>query len=85
MLDGLVPIDIDGKVATQYEHWCGKVPQFAKYLHTWGEAGTVTIKSKMTPKVKDRGVQCMFTGYAIDHPGDTFQMWDPNTGRVYES
>jgi hypothetical protein len=85
LLDGLVPIELDGKEASRYEHWCGKVPGFAEYLRTWGEAGTVTIKDKMMPKVRDRGVQCMFVGYALDHPGDTYRMWDPNTGRVHTS
>ena len=27
----------------------------------------------------------MFVGYALDHPGDTYRMWDPNTGRVHTS
>ena len=72
LLDGLVTIDLDGVTATRYEHWCGKNPEFAKNLRTWGEAGTVTVKTKMTPKVKDRGIQCMFVGYALDHPGDTY-------------
>jgi hypothetical protein len=44
LLDGLVPIEIDGKVATRYEQWSGKVPTFAKYLRTWGEAGKVMVK-----------------------------------------
>lgn len=54
LLDGLIPIELDGTVKTRYEHWCGKIPTFAEHLRTWGEAGTVTIKSKMTAKVKDR-------------------------------
>jgi hypothetical protein len=27
----------------------------------------------------------MFVGYALDHEGDCYQMWDPNTSRVHES
>jgi hypothetical protein len=72
LLDGLVPIEIDGVMVTRYVHWCGKNPEFAKHLRMWGEVGTVTVKSKMTPKVKDRGVQCIFVGYALNHPGDTY-------------
>jgi hypothetical protein len=39
----------------------------------------------MTPKVKDRGIQCMFVGYALDHLGDMYQMWDLETGGVHVS
>jgi hypothetical protein len=27
----------------------------------------------------------MFVGYAIDHTGDTYQMWDPTTSRVHKT
>jgi hypothetical protein len=43
----------------------------------------VKIKTKTTPKLGDRGVQCMFVGYAKDHEGDCVQMWDPKTKRVH--
>jgi hypothetical protein len=46
LLDGLVPIEIDGITKTRYEHWSDKGnPKFADHLRTWGEAGTVTLKS----------------------------------------
>jgi hypothetical protein len=32
LLDGLVPIEIDGVIATRYVHWCGKNLEFAKHL-----------------------------------------------------
>ena len=53
LLDGLIPVEIGGKVATRYEHWSGHNPEFAKHLRTWGEAGTVKTKTKTTPKVND--------------------------------
>jgi hypothetical protein len=31
LLDGLIPIEIDGELATKYKHWCGKDPEFAKH------------------------------------------------------
>lgn len=67
LLDGLIPIEIDGIIKPCVEHWSGGIPAYVQHLCTWGEAGTVTIKTIMTPKVKDRGVQCMFVGYAIKH------------------
>ena len=85
-MDGLIPIEIDGKIASRYNHWIGgKEPKFGNHLRTWGEAGTVKIKTIATPKLGDRGVQCMFVGYAVDHAGDCYRMWDPRTGRVHES
>ena len=58
LLDGLVPVEIGGKFASRYNHWSGgKEPNFAKYIRTWGEAGTVKNKTIATPKLADRGVQ----------------------------
>ena len=59
--------------------------QILLHLRVWGEAGTVNIKSSMNTKVKDRGVHCMMVGYALNHAGDTYRMWDKNTNRVHET
>jgi hypothetical protein len=75
--------EIDGKSATRYEHFLGENPKFVKHLRTWGEAGTVKLKTKATPKVGDRGEQCMMVGYAPNHTGDTYRMWNPTTGKVH--
>ena len=40
------------------------------------------IKKIATPKIADRGVQCMFVGYAQDHAGDCYRMFHPKTSRV---
>jgi hypothetical protein len=63
-LDRLNVTDIDGKVATRYEHWCGQLPKRVKHLRTWGECGTVKVKNDTTPKIADRGISCMFVGYS---------------------
>jgi hypothetical protein len=85
LLDGLTAITLDGVTATRYVHWNGHNPQFADNLRTWGEAGTVTTKTSTTPRVHDRGEQCMFVGYAINHSGDTYRMWNLSTNRVHET
>jgi hypothetical protein len=74
---------INGLTLTQYKHFCGKNPKFAQHLRTWGEAGTVKTKTKTTPKIADHGVQCMFIGYAKDHKGDCYQMWNPKMSGVH--
>ena len=84
-LDGLLAVEWKGKVATRYEHWCGKNPAFAKHLRTWGEAGVVTIKSTRTTKVDDRGKTCMMVGYAKEHDGNVYKMWHKDSGVVYET
>jgi hypothetical protein len=81
-LDGLKVTDIDGKVATRYEHWCGKLPKWVKHHRTWGECGTVKVKNETTPKKADRGISCMFVGYSKDHDGDCYDMWYPKTSKV---
>jgi hypothetical protein len=50
-----------------------------KNLHTWGEAGTVSLKEGKHPKMKNKGIKMMFVGYPDDHPADCFIMWDPQT------
>eukprot|EP00957_Ditylum_brightwellii_P019833 1496419-Ditylum_brightwellii.AAC.1 len=56
MLDWLVVIVIDTKVATRVEHWCGMFPSWAKALRVWSEAGVVKIKTKTTPKLYNKGI-----------------------------
>jgi hypothetical protein len=57
LLDGLTVIKIRNQEATRYEHWSGKNPEFSEHLRTWGEVGTVKIKTNATPKIGDRGIQ----------------------------
>ena len=81
LLDGLMVVTVDGATKTRYEHVFGKNPEFARYLRVWGEAGTVKTKTATTPKLSDRGIQCMFVGYALDHPGDCYIMYNPDSKR----
>ena len=86
LLDGLHPVKIDGVEKSRYNHWSGgSEPKWAKYLRTWGEAGTVKLTSIATGKLEDRGVPCIFVGYATDHDGDVYRMWDPRTGGIHET
>jgi hypothetical protein len=79
LLDGLTVIKIGNKEGTRYEHWCGKNPEFSEHLRTWGKVGTVKIKTNATPKIGDRGIQCMFVGYSLDHAADCYEIWNPAT------
>jgi hypothetical protein len=48
--------EIDGVTCSRYQHWYGKMPAFVNNLRIWGETGAVTLRSKMTPKIENRGV-----------------------------
>ena len=84
-LDDLVLETINGKTLTRVEHDTGKLPGYVKNLRTWGEAGVVKLKTKTTPKMLNKGVTCMFIGYAEDHPHDCFLMWNAKTNGVHTS
>ena len=60
-----------------------RTQDLSEHLRTWGEAGAVTLRAKMTPKVENRGHICMFVGYPDDHASDTYRMWDPRSRRVH--
>jgi hypothetical protein len=82
LLDGLIPIELDGKLRPCVVHWISRLPNFVKHLRTWGEAGTVKMKMQTTAKLADCGVHCMFVRYALDHAGDVYCTWNPKTGWV---
>lgn len=84
-MDNLMVIKVDGKEATRYEHFGEPLPKFANFLRTWGEAGTVKTKTKTTPKLANKGAQCMFVGYADDHAGDCYRMYNPKTRKIMET
>ena len=84
LLDGLVPLKVEGRHITRHEHILGKLPAFVQHLRTWGEAGAVKIKARhMHPKVEPKGATCMLVGYAEQHAGDCHGMWDPKTKQVH--
>ena len=85
MVDGLMIVNVNGKFASRSEHFCGANLKCMAYLRTWGEAGTVKLCQRMTPKLSDRGKTCIMIGYAHDHSGDTYCMWDKDMGRVHVS
>jgi hypothetical protein len=84
-LDGLVPVDVS--VVCSRRHSCinlGAAPPFTRALRTWGEAGTVTLKSRnFQPKEKGRGVTCIMVGYSLKHPAGTYRMSDPATNGIH--
>ena len=83
-LDGLMQVELNGVTKSRYEHEFGKNPPFVDHLRTWGEAGTVKIKTTTSPKDANPGEHCMMVGYADNHPGDTYRMWNPDTKQLHQ-
>ena len=52
-LDGLVVIEVSGKIATSDVHMFGANPKGTKNLQVWGEAQAVTVKKEC--KTGDKG------------------------------
>ncbi len=79
-LDWLKLITINKVKKTSIEHYGLPLPIFTKYLCTWGEAGIIiTGKDR---KIGDQGVTGMFVGYALNHEGNCYRMWNSNTKKV---
>ena len=43
------------------------------------------MKSKTSPKLANKGLTCMFMGYATGHADGVYRMWNPTTGGVHVS
>ena len=72
----------DGKSA--YIRMYNKCPEYEKHLRIFGEIGVVTkhpgptIKSKL----EDRGIVCLFLGYARNHARNVYRMLNLKTRKV---
>ena len=79
-LDNLIPVTWNGITKTRYEHAGFKIPKFVKHLRTFVEAGIV--KNGKDGKVGDRGITMVFVGYADEHAGNCYRMYNPVTSQV---
>lgn len=79
LLDGLVPIMINGKLATRDEHVYGSNPNWASKLRIFGEAGVV--KEGKNGKSGNRGTTMLFVGYS-GREKDGVKMYNPNTNGI---
>ena len=68
---------------TRIELYSLEMLKFAKYLHTWGEAGTV--ESGKDGKLGDPGITIMMVGYVNHHEGDVYRRTNLETGRITET
>ena len=59
-------------------------PSFIKHLHILGEMGFVLIHRQIGYKstISDKGKEAFLVGYATEHAGDVYRMYDPNKSRI---
>ncbi len=57
-----------------------KIPKLVKYLRTFGEARIV--KNRKDGKFDNGGITMLFAGYADDHAGNCYRMYNPVTSGV---
>jgi hypothetical protein len=82
-LDALTVVEIDGIKKSRYEHFYGVPAPYIKFLRTFGEAGTVKLRTSTTPKMLNKGATCMFVGFPENHGNDCWSMYNPKTKGVH--
>ena len=75
-LNSLVMVEINEANKACVEHYANIIPRWVKFMRTFGEAGTV--RTGKDGKVGDRGVTMMMVGYADNHEGNCYQMFNPS-------
>ena len=75
-----------GKNQTEnsYTKMFQKNPGFISHLRIFGEMGFVLTYRQIgyKSKIGDKGKEFFFVGYATEHAGDVYRMYDPNTKRI---
>ena len=64
------------------ELWNGKIPNYAKHLKRFGEIGVVK-KGGLQSKLENKGIDCLFVGYADDHSGEVKRMMNLKTRKIF--
>ena len=54
-------------------------------MKVFGEAGVVKLKTKISPKMDNKGKTCIFVGYPLNHAESTYLMYEPETKGVHIS
>ena len=82
--------DLDGILVesptqkSRVERFIQKKPRFIGNLRSFGEIGIVwdSRNKNMLGKLSDRGFRAIFVGYAENHAGDVYRMYNDKTGRI---
>ena len=55
------------------------------HLQPFGRIAYVTDRKKIKAKLDTRATKCVFVGYAVDHSGDTYKFYNPETQSTFLS
>ena len=84
-LDDLTVVEFKGQEKCRIQHWGEDIPRFVHSMIPWGWAGVVKTKRSFSAKLNNRGTVMMMVGYASNHTGDCYRMYNDATGRVHET
>ena len=67
-----------------YELFYNRSPGYEQNLRVFGEMGVITnhANKKIRSKLEDRGTTCVFVGYANNHAGDAYRMFNMATQKI---
>jgi hypothetical protein len=67
-----------------YQQFYNESPLFEQHLKTFGQVGIMTLKpgSAIKSKLGDRGIKCLFLGYAANHAGNVYRVLNVETNMV---
>lgn len=82
-LHNAVPNLISGKHSPD-QLWYGEHPRILRHLVQWGRIGYVKNHNPIN-KLQKKSTKMVFMGYADDHAGDVYRMYNPETDRVVET
>jgi len=71
------------KPVPAYNSFFGKEAPYAKHLHTFGECGVVHDGKKIQSKLENCGEKCIFVGYAENHAGNIYRMFNLQTCHMW--
>jgi hypothetical protein len=80
-LHNAVPNRASVGVQSPDELWYGESPKILDHLIQWGRIGFVKNRGK-TKKLDEKSTKMVFMGYADDHAGDVYRMYNTVTGTI---
>jgi hypothetical protein len=70
------------KQKSPLELWTGVKPKIYAHLIEWGRVGYIADRQKIMKQFQPKAAPCIFVGYAQDHSGDVYRMYNPITQKI---
>jgi len=67
------------KAALAHNAFYDKEAGYVQHLRTLGKCGVVHNAGQIKNKLDNHGETCIFVGYANDHAGNVYRMFNPTT------